>query len=186
MALQKRSKDLLRKDAWLLLQEQQDFLKQKSLKVEGNLAKFFASQQNAKCWAAFMPLSLEVHIDYSRWPDKDFVFPRCEGQSMSFYRANPDTFEKHAKWQVLEPNPALAKKVNANEIDGFLLPGLAFSTKGQRLGKGKAYYDKYLQNLSQTKVGLTFEFLMKEEIPQESTDVKMDFVITDEQIIEVN
>ncbi len=67
--------------------------------------------------------------------------------------------------------------------DVIILPGLAFSKSGERLGRGKGFYDKYLSNFSGVKVGVCFSDQLEEEIPTESHDIVLDYIVTENEII---
>lgn len=84
------------------------------------------------------------------------------------------------KYGVPEP-PHTADKIFPEEIDLFLVPGIAFDKKGHRLGWGKGYYDKFFNSfqIKGKKVGLAFSFQMVESIPNESFDVPMDYVVSE-------
>lgn len=66
--------------------------------------------------------------------------------------------------------------------DVILVPGLGFSSTGKRLGRGKGFYDRYLEGSNAVKIGIAFEVQIEEDIPVDSHDVKMDFVVTDQKI----
>lgn len=74
-------------------------------------------------------------------------------------------------------------------IDSMIVPGIAFSRIGSRIGFGKGYYDKFINNLK-TKpliIGLCFdEQIIDAEMNFEEHDAKMDIVVTDEEIIKIN
>lgn len=68
----------------------------------------------------------------------------------------------------------------------FLLPGLAFSNKGDRLGRGKGYYDKFLYNWlkkynknNNIFIGWCYNFQVIDSIPCETTDIKVDYICTE-------
>lgn len=84
---------------------------------------------------------------------------------------------------ILEPRPDLAKPFDADKIDFVLVPGLAFDRSGNRIGRGKGYYDRFLSTLSPRakRYGLAFDFQLFESIPSASNDVSMDRVITNEK-----
>lgn len=64
-------------------------------------------------------------------------------------------------------------------IDFIVVPGVAFDTKGNRLGRGKGYYDRLLPRIPTAyKAGICFPFQLVEEIPAEPFDVRMDIIIT--------
>lgn len=64
------------------------------------------------------------------------------------------------------------------QIDVAVVPGMAFDTRGNRLGRGKGYYDRFLSQLPHTyKIGICFPFQKLPGIPTDDNDVKMDEVI---------
>ncbi|HTV43475.1 MAG TPA: 5-formyltetrahydrofolate cyclo-ligase [Candidatus Sulfotelmatobacter sp.] len=65
-----------------------------------------------------------------------------------------------------------------NELDLVLAPGVAFGLDGHRLGRGKGYYDRLLQNFSGMKVGIAFDEQVVEAVPSEPNDVRMDVILT--------
>ena len=64
-------------------------------------------------------------------------------------------------------------------IDLVIVPGVAFDRDGNRLGRGKGYYDRLLPRIpSAYKVGICFPFQIVEEVPAEPFDIRMDEIIT--------
>ena len=64
-------------------------------------------------------------------------------------------------------------------IDFIAVPGVAFDRNGNRLGRGKGYYDRLLPRIPQAyKVGICFTFQIVEEVPAEPFDIRMDEIIT--------
>lgn len=65
--------------------------------------------------------------------------------------------------------------------DLVLVPGLAFSRKGNRLGRGGGFYDRFLGKhcASATKVGVCFSFQVLDTIPTEPHDATVDIVVSD-------
>lgn len=82
---------------------------------------------------------------------------------------------------IREPDPARSREAKASEADCILVPGLAFDRNGRRLGRGAAFYDKFLSSLRPDlpKAGLAFSFQVFPEIPYESHDRTVDIVITE-------
>ncbi|MCB2197246.1 MAG: 5-formyltetrahydrofolate cyclo-ligase [Bacteroidetes bacterium] len=64
-------------------------------------------------------------------------------------------------------------------IDLILVPGVAFDHQNNRLGRGKAYYDKLLKSVNASKVGICFDFQIVDSVPVDEHDIKMDRVISD-------
>ena len=65
-----------------------------------------------------------------------------------------------------------------NDLDLVLVPGVAFSVDGHRLGRGKGFYDRLLQDFTGKKIGIAFDEQILEAIPTEKNDVPMDLVLT--------
>jgi 5-formyltetrahydrofolate cyclo-ligase len=66
------------------------------------------------------------------------------------------------------------------EIELAIIPGISFDKKGNRLGRGKGYYDKLLPLLSSYNIGICYQFQAQESIPSEDFDKPMDEVWTEE------
>ncbi len=67
-----------------------------------------------------------------------------------------------------------------DKIDLAITPGLAFTSKGDRLGRGSGWFDKfYSSNNIGFKIGICFIEQIVGELPLEEHDVKMDLIITD-------
>lgn len=83
------------------------------------------------------------------------------------------------------PEPIYPKAISSKEIDLIIIPGVAFDKNKNRIGYGKGYYDRYLQNIKSdcVKVGIAFEEQICNNIPVEDCDVQMDIVITDARIM---
>ena len=63
------------------------------------------------------------------------------------------------------------------EIDLVVVPGIAFDRRGHRIGFGGGFYDRFLANVQVVKVGLCYDDLILQEIPNEPHDVPMDIVV---------
>lgn len=65
-----------------------------------------------------------------------------------------------------------------DDLDLVLVPGVAFGVDGHRLGRGKGFYDRLLQNFTGRKIGIAFDEQIVESVPVENNDVRMDLVLT--------
>ena len=79
------------------------------------------------------------------------------------------------------PEPVGALFEDLAQIDLILVPGVAFDASGNRLGRGKGYYDKILRQTDAYKLGVCFAFQLLEQIPTEPHDVKMDRVVASKE-----
>ena len=65
------------------------------------------------------------------------------------------------------------------EIELAIIPGVGFDKHGNRLGRGKGYYDRLLTQIRAPKIGICYQFQVAEEIPTDPHDIPMDQVITE-------
>jgi len=82
-------------------------------------------------------------------------------------------------------NPIAGAPVPFEEIDLVVTPALGFDKKGNRLGRGGRYYDRFFANekLKALRCGFAFAEQIVEAIPVTEHDEQVDFLVTDEEII---
>ena len=116
--------------------------------------------------------------------NKNVYLPRVNGNDMDFYLiASRDELEE-GSWHIPEPKPDACNLFNSNVNALVIMPLVAFDRKGDRIGYGRGYYDRFLaKHLTGTKIGLAYS-LQECEIESEDTDIKMDYVVTEKEIIE--
>ena len=66
-----------------------------------------------------------------------------------------------------------------DRIDMIVVPGVAFDTHGNRMGRGRGFYDRLLKTTTAYKVGVAFRFQVLESIPVDAHDIAMDCVISE-------
>jgi 5-formyltetrahydrofolate cyclo-ligase len=84
------------------------------------------------------------------------------------------------RFGVSEPLVEL-EEIPLHKFDLILVPGLAFDLSGNRLGRGKGFYDRILSAASGIKCGVGYDFQLVENVPAESHDAKVDFIFTPSQ-----
>ncbi len=97
------------------------------------------------------------------------------------------------KWDIPEPLPERCRKIDRLEcVDFILLPGVAFARDGSRLGYGGGFYDKLLARIDlgvksrpryPALVAPAFSMQVVESIPQEETDRKVEWLLTENEVI---
>jgi 5-formyltetrahydrofolate cyclo-ligase len=82
-------------------------------------------------------------------------------------------------------NPITGAPVPFEELDLVITPALGFDRKGHRLGRGSSYYDRFFANemLKAVRCGIGFSEQLVDSLPIIETDVPMDLLVTDEQVI---
>jgi 5-formyltetrahydrofolate cyclo-ligase len=89
------------------------------------------------------------------------------------------------KFGIREPAPTCVA-LPLDDLDLVLVPGLAFDAQGHRLGRGKGFYDRMLQDFRGKKAGIAFDEQIVDAVPAEKNDVKMDFVLTPTRCLACN
>jgi 5-formyltetrahydrofolate cyclo-ligase len=122
--------------------------------------------------------------------DKRIVIPYCvDGELELFHLESMEELDT-GMYKILEPKKELrdvaAKRLQPEELDLIMVPGVAFDRQGGRTGHGKGYYDKLLEHARADTplVALAFECQMFPEIPCEHHDIYMDKVVTEAAVYE--
>ena len=77
-----------------------------------------------------------------------------------------------------------SNEILSEKVDITITPGIGFTKKGGRLGYGRGYYDRWFStNEVKTKIGISFEAQIVMNLPLEKTDINMDLIITEKEII---
>ena len=129
--------------------------------------------------------SVMAFVGFNGEPDTDPLFARLsvEGKRLLLPRVEPsgivaadgDSPLAVSKLGVSEPTgPA----VSLDEIEFVIVPGLAFTIAGDRLGYGQGYYDRFLPTVSAPAVGVCFVDQLVDEMPLASHDVQVDMVVS--------
>ena len=120
------------------------------------------------------PQTAEIIAKFSK--TKRIVLPRIEGEEMNFYDI-ADGLQSGA-FGIMEP--ISTTPIEPSEIDVMILPGVAFTSHGARLGRGKGFYDKYLSHNSfrAYTIGVCYPCQVVKSIPTEEHDKMLDRVIS--------
>ena len=83
--------------------------------------------------------------------------------------------------------PAEGEPIAIESLDMVLVPALVFDTKGNRIGRGAGFYDRFLASpeFKGVSVGVAFEEQVVDNLPVEPHDVPVDMLITDERLIRI-
>lgn len=104
------------------------------------------------------------------------LLPRVrDDQNLDVVPLTFNSLHQQGKYHIWEPTGEPFTDYSA--IDVAIVPGLAFTEDGKRLGRGKGYYDRLLAQMpSVYKMGLCFPFQLVDDIPTDKNDVLMDEV----------
>lgn len=107
---------------------------------------------------------------------ENFLFPRVEGEEIVAVKG--ENFVD-GSYGISEPCGICFY----DEIDVVVVPMCAFDREFNRLGFGKGYYDRFLKDRKCLKIGVAFSCQETENILFKDTDVKMDIIITEKEIL---
>ena len=117
------------------------------------------------------------------------ILPRCYGDELRLFRIASMSELQRGAFGIPEPNDAIVllddRRVDPVQVDVFVVPGLGFDRRGNRLGHGKGHYDRLLSQASpnSVKVGICFDCQLTEELPTEPHDIRLDWIITESETI---
>ena len=142
--------------------------------------------KKARTAAVYIPLPGEVDI----WPlisegfsdGKVILAPLIIPESCStvFLRFSDKSELMPGPFGLLQPEGG--EIYSPDVIDVIIVPGLAFTPEGARVGFGKGYYDKALKGFSGVTVAPAFDFQMYDELPVSSHDIPVDYVVNEKII----
>lgn len=116
-------------------------------------------------------------IEYSLSLGKVVCLPKVKEDLMDFFIIKSLDDLTIGSFNIMEPKNT--KKIDKNEIDLMIVPGIVFDINNNRIGYGRGYYDKYLCGVKAYKIGLAYNEQIIEKIETGEHDIKLDMVITD-------
>lgn len=138
---------------------------------------------NARVIMAYcsLPDEVDTHLllDNLSRMGKKIVLPAVIGDTEMEARIyNAPTDLAIGAYGIHEPKGKRFKKLE--DIDVVIVPGMAFDAEGHRLGRGKGYYDRFLNQIPDSyKIGICFSFQMQSSVPSGRYDIAMNEVITE-------
>lgn len=87
---------------------------------------------------------------------------------------------------IRQPKTNKSDFVDRDSIDLIFVPGVVFSKQGYRIGYGKGFYDRWLQDVDYAKtVGLAYDFQIVKEVPSVEYDLPVGCIVTEKRVIKV-
>lgn len=157
------------------IQSDLSYKKKCDQKIHSHLRKLLR-QFSIKSLGSFVSLTDEVNLEElsDSFP---LVFPFSLSQGKMTFKSPPLKERKGFGIKMMEPLPETAEEF-PNVV---LVPGLAFTARGERLGRGAGFYDQYLEKNKCLKIGLCYSECLFPQIPVEEHDQQVDWVVTPEQ-----
>ena len=137
--------------------------------------------QDAGIVAAYAALPGEPDLRPLEWVgSRTVLLPRVDGEDLVFHAVNDATHLKSGAFGVMEPDPAKCPAFDPRDAEIIFVPGIAFTTEGLRLGRGRGFYDRLLAALPEDilRVGVCFAEQIVAELPSEPHDEEVDVVLS--------
>ena len=157
-----------------------------SEKIHENLKKIssYANSQNIACYSS---IGSEINTRNIMLnileQSKNLLLPRVINDNLEFYVVpNLEKLEK-GSFEIMEPRDSCKK---AEKINCVLIPTVGVSKSGVRLGYGKGYYDRFLSSTDAVKISLTYSKQIVKSIPSDSHDIKIDWIVTEDENVKIS
>lgn len=124
-----------------------------------------------------LPDELNTHGFLDKWHSRKQLFlPRVNGVNLDILpyhqsRTHPGAFN------IEEPDGS--DTTDVSDIELIVVPAMAYDRRGNRVGRGKGFYDRLLSHSKALKVGVAYDCQMMDSIDTDPTDVPVDIVITE-------
>lgn len=140
--------------------------------------------QSAKLVFCYIDAKGEVRtrkiIEHAWANGKKVVVPKVHGDIMKFYQISSYDELETGCFGIMEPKMGCEEITHVPENSIVIMPGVAFDKKGNRIGYGKGYYDKYFSKYPECyKIAIAFSIQLVSEIQADEFDVKANCVITE-------
>jgi 5-formyltetrahydrofolate cyclo-ligase len=197
-AVMRQQKSILRKDymqrrqALTAAQRQSATVQiaKSGLHLLAELAQFGGLIENGRQPIVTLYRSIRGEVSVADWQQPlinhgwrtAFPVTRPDSHSLTFYLADSTTQWKKGVFGIWEPVDA--SEVAPDEIAVVVMPGLAFTRQGVRLGYGGGYYDRFLTRASDGAIciGVAYETQLVPFLPAEATDMKVNYVVTEREV----
>lgn len=165
----------------------EEFVKEASELACQNLAKSEAFV-NADTVLLYYPIKNEISplplFELCLKMGKEIAFPVCQNETstlefrkiLSLDELSPSCFG------ILEPNSS-CKIANPNKNTLCLVPAIAFSKSGHRLGYGKGFYDRFLSNFEGVSTGFSYSALVLDTLPHKEHDIPLNMIVTESEVM---
>lgn len=140
------------------------------------LPRFIEAETVLLYWS--MSDEVQTHDFVNRWYDKKrLLLPCVDGDDLRLRQyTGPECLQAGEQFGIGEPTGP--EFTDLDKVQLIIVPGVAFDRQGNRMGRGRGFYDRLLKSTPNAyKVGVAFDFQMIDIVPTEPFDVPMDEVI---------
>ncbi len=159
-----------------LLMPQKEAEKHSKLICLNIFTNFFLLNKNI---GIYHPIKNEVNpLFLTQYGIVNFSLPKIQNSQMTFKKWQIGEELMLSEYNILEPLETATNIIP----EAILVPIVAFDRRRFRIGYGGGFYDKFLSNYQGLKLGLAFEMQQCKNLPEEKLDIKLDYIITEDNI----
>lgn len=163
-----------------------DFIKIASGKIQDNLRKI-EYYRNARLIGGYHAVGSEVRtqdiLQEILNAGKELALPKVEKDDLIFKQVTSFSDLEIGNFSIMEPKERCAE---TKKLEVILVPAIGLTRDGYRLGYGFGYYDRYLHGKHSKKIALAYSKQIIKSIPHDGHDVKVDCIVTEDEIIYTN
>ncbi len=158
-----------------------DLMKIASKQIHRNLKKI-TEFRLAKSIGCYYSIGSEVLtqdiIQEALSEDKEILLPKVVGKDLIFRKIKDLNSLEKGNFDIMEPKDNCQP---LEKLDVILIPTIGISRNGFRLGYGFGYYDRFLAKIDVITIALTYEKQIVKSIPSSENDVRIDWVVTEDE-----
>ncbi len=162
-------------------------VEEKSVNIVKKLSAYVRTRKCEDIFSYFPNCKWEVNVlpflGETLAEGKKIWLPRIDRANLVWHKVDKEklTKLKENNWGILEPLPDWEPQRSDAPCGSIcIVPGIAFDRCGNRIGRGKGYFDRFLKNSRSYTIGVCFTFQLFHLCPREIWDVRMDRVITED------
>ena len=160
-----------------------DFIKITSKQIQDNLRKidFFRSAQNI---GAYYSIGSEVQtkdiLQEILNAGKQLALPRVVKNDLVFKKITSFSDLEQGNFSVMEPKE---KCESVKNLDVIIVPAIAITRDGYRLGYGFGYFDRFLHGKKLKTISLSYAKQIIKSFPRDDHDIKINCIVTEDEVI---
>ena len=160
-----------------------DFINITSKQIQDNIRKidFF---RNAKSIGAYYSIGSEVRthdiLQEILKSGRELSLPKVVKKDLVFKKIKSLSDLEQGNFSVMEPKDYCE---DVKKIEVIIVPAIALTREGHRLGYGFGYYDRYLSGKKSMTIGLGYSKQIIKSFPRSDNDVRIDCIVTEDQVI---
>lgn len=138
-------------------------------------SEVFTNSKRVMIFASLPDEIPTLHIIENWAKYKEVYLPRVNGDEIEVVKYTPREI-KTGSFNIMEPTSN--ETLPPDKLDLIIVPGVAFDRKGNRCGRGKGFYDRFLAQTHATTIAVCFDCQLVDNLPTEPHDIPAKYIVT--------